>query len=139
MRDIKYIVLHCTATQPDARVESIQSYWKNNLKWKSPGYHYIIQADGVIRQLSSENNICNGVAGYNSISIHVSYIGGVDPKNVPKDTRTPEQLASMERLVKDLHARYPHAKIQGHRDFEGVHKACPSFEVSDWLKTFNIQ
>jgi N-acetylmuramoyl-L-alanine amidase len=138
MRDIKYIVIHCTATQPTARIESIQAYWRTRLGWKSPGYHYIIQADGNVRQLADEAQIANGVAGYNRQSIHISYIGGIDKYGRPKDTRTPEQLQSMKDLVISMRDKYPTAKIKGHRDFPGVNKACPSFEVTDWLNIEGI-
>lgn len=133
MRNIKYIVLHCTATQQSATVEAIQNYWKQQLGWKNPGYHYIISANGDIKQLLDESLVANGVAGYNSVSIHVSYVGGVDPHNIPKDTRTPEQLVAMKAIVKRLKGKYPDAIIQGHRDFPNVRKACPSFDVKSWL------
>lgn len=133
MRNIKYIVLHCTATQPNATVEAIQNYWRNSLGWKSPGYHYIISANGGVKQLADESQVTNGVAGYNSVSVHVSYIGGIDKSGNPSDTRTPEQLKAMKALVKKLKAKYPQAIIQGHRDFPKVAKACPSFDVKTWL------
>ena len=138
MRDIKYIVLHCTATQPSATVESIQNYWKNVLHWKMPGYHYIISANGGVKQLATEDQVTNGVSGFNQHSIHISYVGGIDRSGKPEDTRTPLQLAAMSRLVKQLHRRYPTAIIQGHRDFPHVAKACPSFEVSEWIKNINL-
>ncbi|MND74232.1 N-acetylmuramoyl-L-alanine amidase [compost metagenome] len=133
MREIKYIVLHCTATQPNATVESIKNYWKNTLKWSNPGYHYLIGSDGFIHELLPEEKVSNGVAGYNLNSVHVSYIGGVDKTGAPKDTRTPQQLASMKSIVQRLKDKYPEAKTLGHRDFPRVKKACPSFDVSNWL------
>jgi N-acetylmuramoyl-L-alanine amidase len=133
MRIIKYIVLHCTATQPSATVEAIQNYWRNNLHWKNPGYHHIIPANGIVKHLQPEDQIANGVAGYNSNSIHISYIGGVDKNNVPADTRTPEQLAAMITIIKRLKMEYPSAIVLGHRDFPNVKKACPSFDVAKWL------
>lgn len=126
-------MLHCTATQPNATVEAIQNYWRNSLGWKSPGYHYIISANGGVKQLADESQVTNGVAGYNSVSVHVSYIGGIDKSGNPSDTRTPEQLKAMKALVKKLKAKYPQAIIQGHRDFPKVAKACPSFDVKTWL------
>ena len=62
-REIKYIVVHCTATPPDAKIESIQRYWKEQLGWKNPGYHYIIKRNGEIVKINDEANISNGVAG----------------------------------------------------------------------------
>lgn len=129
MRDIDYLVVHCTATQPETKVESIQNYWRKNLGWKSPGYHYMIKADGEIVPLLSIEKVSNGVAGYNSKIINISYIGGIDKAGKPKDTRTSEQKASILKLLKDLKKRFPSAKIQGHRDFPKVNKACPSFDA----------
>lgn len=138
MREIKHIVLHCTATPQTATVESIQKYWSEVLGWKSPGYHYIIMPNGALNQLAKESEICNGVAGYNSASIHISYIGGVDAKGTPIDNRTPAQKAAQIKLLKALKVKYPTAIIQGHRDFPNVKKACPSFDVKSWLKSVNL-
>ena len=139
MREINYLIVHCTATQPDAKIESIQNYWRKNLGWKSPGYHYVIKADGEIVPLLSIDKVSNGVAGYNSQIINISYIGGIDKTGKPKDTRTEEQKASILKLLKDLKKRFPSVKIQGHRDFPKVAKACPSFDVKQWLNELNFK
>ena len=129
MRDVKYLVLHCTAGPATQTTKAIKDYWKNNLGWKSVGYHYLINADGTIEQLAQESEITNGVAGFNSVTVHISYKGGVDATNKPKDTRTPQQKESILKLLKELRKRYPKAIIQGHKDFPNVKKACPSFEA----------
>ena len=49
-----------------------------------------------------------------------------------KDTRTPEQIATMLELLRLLKKIYPEAKIHGHRDFAA--KACPSFDATDEYK-----
>ena len=131
MREIKYIVLHCTATSQNAKVSSILNYWKNKLGWKSVGYHYLIDKQGIIHQLADEEEITNGVYGYNSVSLHISYIGGKD-----KDDRTEPQQEAQRVLVRMLRNKYPDAIIQGHRDFDNVSKSCPRFDVKDWLTTF---
>ena len=134
MRQINHIVIHCTATQPTATVKGILNYWKNTLKWKNPGYHYLIEPNGEINHLQDEKCPSNGVRGHNPDSIHVSYIGGVDRDNkTPKDTRTVQQIEAMTGLVRTLKDRYPNADILGHRDFPGVAKACPSFNVKEWV------
>ena len=102
MRDIKYIVIHCTATSPDTKKESILNYWKNVLKWKSAGYHKLIDKFGIIHELAKYEQVTNGVKGYNSNSIHFSYIGGVDEVGKPKDTRTPKQKESLLYLFLGL-------------------------------------
>lgn len=129
MRRIDFIVIHCTATPQDTRPAAIQQYWQQQLKWKSPGYHYLIDKFGASIQLATEDRICNGVAGHNAHSIHVSYIGGVDAANKPLDNRTDAQRKTMRELVSRLKRQYPEARVQGHRDFPFVKKACPSFDA----------
>ncbi|MGR3857382.1 N-acetylmuramoyl-L-alanine amidase [Chryseobacterium indologenes] len=129
MRTINYIVIHCTATQPDVTIESIKRYWKENLKWRNPGYHYMIKTDGKIVNTLPIDQVSNGVAGWNSQIINISYIGGIGKSGNPKDTRTEEQKKSIVKLLRELKSKFPKAIIQGHRDFPNVHKACPSFDA----------
>ena len=136
MREIKYIVVHCTATQPDTKIGSIQNYWREKLGWKNPGYHYIIKRNGEIVRLQSEKLIANGVGGNNQFAIHISYIGGIDKNNVPIDNRTGAQKHALFNKLISLSEKYPQAMILGHRDFPGVTKMCPSFDVKEWLKHY---
>lgn len=135
MRNIKYIAVHCTATAQTATVSSIQNYWENNLGWKSPGYHFIIKPDGEAVKLLSVDQISNGVKGFNSVSINISYIGGIDDKGKPIDNRTEAQKETLLELLKMFKIRYPKAIIQGHRDFPKVAKACPSFDAKTEYKS----
>lgn len=129
MRNINYIAIHCTATQPESSISSIQNYWKNNLGWKNPGYHYIIDRFGNVVNLLPIELVSNGVQGYNSQTINISYVGGIDKSGKPKDTRTEAQKQSILKILKELRVKFPKAKIQGHRDFPNVKKACPSFDA----------
>lgn len=138
MREIKFICLHCTATPQTATIQSIQNYWKNSLKWKSPGYHYIIKPDGEVVYLLPIEQPSNGVAGHNANSIHISYIGGVDGKNNAIDNRTDSQIQAQIALIKKYKAMFPAAEVVGHRDFKGVSKECPSFDVKTWLKSVGL-
>lgn len=133
MREIKYIVLHCTATPQTASVQSILSYWRTGLGWRNPGYHFLIEPNGKINALQDISKISNGVVGYNQNSIHISYIGGIDANNKPIDNRTIEQRGIMLALILNLKKQFPNAQILGHCDFPGVNKACPSFNVKEWL------
>lgn len=134
MRKVNNIVIHCTATPQSATVQSIQNYWKKNLGWNSPGYHRLIEADGTVHSLSNFDNPTNGVAGHNSDSIHISYIGGVDGKNIPLDNRTVEQKCAILHCIAEVRKIYPKARILGHRDFPKVAKACPSFDAINEYK-----
>ena len=144
MRQIKYIVLHCTASPQTQTVAQIQRFWRNK-GWRRPGYHRLVDANGVVHKLAEYSEITNGVAGHNSNSIHLSYIGGVDASGRPIDNRTQSQRKALEELVLEASRLFPDAIIQGHRDFSpdrnrnGIiepnewMKACPSFSVKTWL------
>lgn len=145
-RNIKYLVVHCTASPQKQRVSDILAYWKNVLGWRSPGYHVLVEPDGTAHELASIDEVTNGVKGFNSNSLHISYIGGVDPDGRPIDNRTPEQKATIIRYLKAWKAKFPKAKIQGHRDFspdkngngrvdkwERI-KECPSFDAKEEYK-----
>lgn len=136
-REVKYIVIHCTATQPEATIESIQRYWREVKRWgNTPGYHYLIKPDGEIVKLLDESKNSYGVYAHNNECISISYIGGIDRKGKPFDTRTRKQERAMFDKVIELTERYPNAEVLGHRDFQGVKKACPSFDVRTWFENY---
>ena len=45
-----------------------------------------------------------------------------------------KQKIEMLKKIKYLKRMYPRAEVIGHRDFPGVKKDCPSFDVKEWLK-----
>ncbi|WP_455765765.1 peptidoglycan recognition protein family protein [Paraprevotella clara] len=152
MQKLKYLVLHCTATPEGREVSSSDiRHWhtdpvsKGGRGWKQVGYTDMIHLDGKVERLVKNNEdanvdpweITNGVAGKNSVSRHVVYVGGVgkDGKTA-KDTRTPQQLKALEEYVKDFHKRFPSVRIVGHNELAA--KACPSFDVKKWLKQIGI-
>lgn len=135
-RKINYIAVHCTAGARSASIDDVQRVFKAR-GWSSPGYHYVITADGTIHQLLDEAEISNGVRGYNKYTINVAYTGGVDIRRKdlpPVDNRTEAQKEALKRLLLMLKQRYPSAKILGHRDFPRVAKACPSFDAKTEYK-----
>ena len=134
MRNIKYIAVHCTATSQKTSISAIQSYWKNQIGWKMPGYHFIILPDGTEVQLLPIEEISNGVKGFNSNLINIAYLGGVDSNNKPLDNRTQNQKTTLLKLLKKYKKQFPLAIIQGHKDFPNVSKACPSFDAKKEYK-----
>lgn len=130
-RSIKYIAIHCTATQPSATVAAIQRYWKDSLGWKSPGYHMLIETNGTIHRLLPFDGVANGVRGFNNHSVHISYIGGVTKEGKPVDNRTAAQKEAILLCIKEV-IEWSDNKcliIQGHRDFPNQNKACPCFDA----------
>ena len=152
MAKLKYLVLHCTATPEGREVSSddIRTWHTNPVSkggrgWKQVGYTDLIHLNGEIERLVDNNEdanvdpweITNGAKGYNSISRHVVYVGGVvaDGKTT-KDTRTKAQRVAMESYVKEFHRKHPNVRIIGHREVAA--KDCPSFDVQVWLKEIGV-
>ena len=135
-RRIDYIVVHCSATPEgkDVKTETIKDWHVNGNHWKDIGYHYVIELDGSIHKGRDESVIGAHCSGQNADSIGVCYVGGIDKSGKAKDTRTTAQKDALLKLLKELRAKYPKAIIQGHRDFPGVTKACPSFDAKSEYK-----
>ena len=55
--------------------------------------------DGKIEQLLDENEVSNGVQGYNSTSINISYVGGIDGQGRAVDNRTQAQKDSLYNIL----------------------------------------
>ena len=155
MARMKYLVLHCTATPEGREVSSKEiRHWhtdpvkKGGRGWKQVGYTDLFHLDGTVERLVKNNEdaevdpweVTNGAAGYNPVSRHVVYAGGLakDGKTA-KDMRTAAQLKAMTDYVRNFHERFPQIKIVGHRDLPGVNKACPSFDVKAWLESIGIR
>lgn len=134
-RRIDWIAIHCAATPEgkDFSASDIRS-WHKRMGWRDIGYNYVIKLDGTVEEGRNVDIVPSHVRGYNSNSIGVCYVGGVDKNMKAKDTRTKEQKESLELLLKELRKLYPNAKIQGHRDFPRVRKACPSFDAKTEYK-----
>lgn len=130
-RNIRRLVFHCTATSQNATITAIQKYWKEKLKWKSPGYHIIVKPDGSWTQLADFNSITNGVQGINSTSLHISYIGGIDRNGRAADNRTKEQKEVLETVYECFREKMPGLTFHSHYEFSN--KACPSFNVKNWI------
>jgi N-acetylmuramoyl-L-alanine amidase len=129
-RSINEIIVHCTAT-PEGRDVSVDTIrgWHIGQGWKDIGYHWVVKLDGSIEAGRPEAMVGSHVAGHNTGTLGVVYVGGVaaDGKT-PKDTRTPAQKAALLDLVKALIAKYPTVKkVTGHNQYAA--KACPSFDV----------
>ena len=128
MRDINKIIVHCTAT-PEFRKVSVEEIdrWHKDRGWSQIGYHYVVQLDGTINRGRPITITGAHVKGHNKGSIGITYVGGCDSEMNPCDTRTDEQIDSLEYLIGYLCASYPGAEVYGHRDFSS--KACPSFDA----------
>ncbi|MGO1072886.1 hypothetical protein [Lysobacter sp. CA199] len=52
----------------------------------------------------------------------------------PKYTRTPLQKVGLRDVVVHYKWKCPGMVVRDHNEWSGVAKACPSFDVFEWLK-----
>ncbi len=129
MRKIDLIVIHCSATRCDKPFPVTALIRCHRKRFGFTGYHYYITRSGYVYQTRHEQLVGAHARGYNEHSLGVCYEGGLDPQGNPADTRTPRQRRSLLRLLQRLKQEHPGARIVGHRDLPGVHKACPCFDA----------
>lgn len=144
MAKIKRIVVHCTATRAGDTVtkEGLRHLFFVEKGWKHWGYHAVVYADGTWERLQpwpkvtadggyiDNATLANGAQGYNSDSLHIAYVGGLDRgTRKPADTRTDEQKKTLRTLIGIWKKDYQVSIVVGHRDLPGVRKACPCFNA----------
>lgn len=133
MRQIKEIIIHCTATREGQQVSVADvDRWHRERGFNGIGYHYLIGLNGEVWNGRNEDTIGAHCTGHNAHSIGVCYVGGLDKNLKPKDTRTPAQKKAMLQLLRQLVNKYglTSRNIHGHKEF--ANKACPCFEVSEF-------
>lgn len=127
-RTIKKIIIHCSATKPtQACTVELIDQWHRARGFKCIGYHYVIYADGTVHEGRPLAEVGAHTEGYNSESVGICYVGGLDATGKAADTRTDAQKKALRQLVSELLATYPEATVHGHREF--ANKACPCFDV----------
>ena len=140
--DIDAIVIHCSATraEQDVKAADIDKQHKER-GFKMIGYHFVIDLDGTIekgRPLTMNGAHCNtkGLSNksYNSHSIGICLIGGLDKDGNPADTFTPEQMISLHKLVNELEMEYDVKEVIGHRDASPDLNGDGKISKNEWIK-----
>ena len=145
MKAIRYLVVHCAATPParDIGVAEIRVMHKQR-GFNDIGYHYVIRRDGRVEKGRADTLAGAHVKGFNSVSLGICLVGGVDAKGQPENNYTPAQFAALEQLLRKLQGQHATAEILGHRDLSPDKnrdgkispnewlKACPCFDVRPW-------
>lgn len=144
MAKVKRIVVHCTDEPSNAvRDKEYYRHFFFNIKgWNHFGYHLIVYQDGTWGKLQpmpksdpgdrfiTNETMAYGASGFNIDSLHVAYVGGINPvTGHHEDTRTAEQVSTMRVLISRLKIEFDITEVVGHRDLPGVKKACPCFDA----------
>lgn len=142
---IARITVHCSATAPGwmagdsvaAQVAEIRRWHTDKPPggrgWADIGYHYLIGRGG--RVMPGRPVMYRGahVRGYNRGNLGLCLIGGLGATAYDRftDHFTEAQDRALRALLADLTAQHPAATVHGHNEFAA--KACPGFQVSEWL------
>lgn len=144
MRDIREIIIHCTATRADWRAGSKTSdkvaevrRWHKANGWRDIGYHFLIDRDGTVAKGRPIGQTGAHVKGHNTGTIGVALFGGHGSAETDafEENYTPEQGAALRNLLNDLRGQYGVKKVTGHNQYAA--KACPGFNVPEWLADQN--
>ena len=151
MSKLKNLVIHCSAT-PEGRNITKEDIIRmhtapkpNGRGWSRVGYSDMIMLNGDLINLQDwdqdeyveSDELTNGARGFNAVSRHVMYVGGMDKAfKFAKDTRSHAQEEALITYVKFHILRYPEIKVMGHNQISS--KACPSFDVPFWLRSHCI-
>lgn len=135
MRKINLIVVHCSATKEgkDFREKDIRR-WHLDRGFSDIGYHYVVDLDGTVEAGRNLAKPGAHVSGHNANSIGIVYVGGLDAKGKPKDTRTTAQKHALLDLLQKLKERFPAARICGHRDLSPDRNHDGKITPNEWLK-----
>jgi len=112
--------------------------------WRQVGYSILIDNHAKRHELVKVDDdqwidsweITNGVAGINSISMHVVTAGGVDADGHAEDNRTPEQVEKLKEVMFEILEKHPQIQFAGHNQFSP--KACPSYNVPRFCREIGV-
>lgn len=134
-KSTELLILHCSATPPtmDIGVKEIDR-WHRARGFFKIGYHFVIRRNGVVEKGRAIEEPGAHAKGYNHKSIGICLVGG--DEDMTTNDYTDAQWAALKALLDELHGSYPEAKIIGHNEVN-PHKACPSFDVQEWLASLD--
>lgn len=144
MRNIKGIVIHCSATPPEMDIGVAEMrQWHKAKGWNDIGYHGVIRRRGRLEPGRPYAITGAHVRGHNTGTVGLCLVGGVSRmgrraaggkwiSGAAEANYTPTQWWTLREVVVALRHVHPGAWIKGHNDFAS--KACPCFSVAEWLE-----
>lgn len=130
-------VYHCSAdrvgTLDDKGAEHLDRIAKER-GFRKISYHIVVKTNGEIEFGRDFNEIGAHAKGFNTGSIGICYIGGLDGKGEPADTRTFEQKETLKELRKWLDWLFPGIEHVGHRDLSADLNGDGKITPNEWMK-----
>lgn len=137
--NIEYIIIHSSRTRnpkPHQGVRLLDKVhrMRRAFSWNLGGHdcyhHFVIRTDGVVEEARPLDVPGNHTLGFNEKSISVCYMGGVDRRGFPVDTRTDAQKEAMRELLDRLQEQFPKAVAVLHSQLAPRRSGgCPGFSL----------
>ncbi|WP_298546136.1 N-acetylmuramoyl-L-alanine amidase [uncultured Aquimarina sp.] len=155
MKKVDYLIIQSTASGegiPVSKADIIELHTTEErlggFGFNRPGIDYLIQPDGTMETLVSEDNpttvdlwgISEGKQGIIGVCKHIAYAGGRTEKGVKsKDSRTTAQQQSLEAIVKFYVLKFPKIQVLGLNEAPAKKgEENPAFDVSIWLEEIGV-
>lgn len=142
MRPITGIIVHCTATRAEwwagkrtsEKVAEIRRWHTSPPRnWSDIGYHFLIDRDGTIAKGRPIERAGAHTRGQNRETIGISLFGGHGSSTHDQfsENFTQAQDDALRGLIAKLKAAHGDIPVSGHNEYAA--KACPGFQVREWL------
>lgn len=126
MREIHYIIVHCTDSPDnmDIGVKEIDE-WHKLRGWREIGYHSVVRRDGLaeVGQRHEEEEGAHA-HGLNAHSLGIVWVGRHDCNEKQHNTLVQEIVEWM--IIYKIHI----ANVLGHCEIPNVSKTCPNINMN---------
>lgn len=147
MRKITGVFVHCTATPANwrdgqatsAKVAEVRRWHVSDRGWSDIGYHYLIDRDGTVATGRPMARDGAHAVGHNRGTIGIALFGGHGSAETDKflDNYTVAQWQALAKLLREIWDDFGPIPVRGHNEVAA--KACPGFNVGDWLVDVNAK
>lgn len=124
IREIGKIVIHCTASPDslDIGVREVRQ-WHIDRGWTDIGYHILVRRSGVAEAGRSYDKVGAHVAGHNSDSLGIVWVG--------QDQIAQKQMDTLLVIVRGLMHQYNLSvdDVYGHYELDSK-KTCPNLDMN---------
>lgn len=123
------IVHHSASPRDTTTVEDIRS-WHKSRGFEDIGYHWVIEADGAIKQGRLPTIKGAHAKGRNWDSWGVCVVGD---NTSASEAWSPAQEDSLISLIRAVRVILPRVRVLGHREAGTTPTECPGLDFQVWL------
>lgn len=122
VRTFRRLVIHHSAGPRSQTTEQIRDYHRRVRLWSDIGYHYTIEADGVLRVGRPMPAMGAHAKDINAESIGICVVGD---NTDPEQSWNAQQAETLRRFVAAVRWLFPWIDVVGHGQAPGQSTACP--------------